>query len=84
MVGNMPGGPVPDSFGYSSATGNIRKEAKVAMKAETYDVGDTIGCGILVDTYRQRRMFWTKNGVKVGIIQNFLADGMDFVPTGIS
>jgi hypothetical protein len=78
----MPGGIVPDSFGYSSGNGHIECKAKTLLHADAFAAGDTVGCGILIDTYAQRRMFWTKNGSVVGIIENRLSDGMDFVPTG--
>jgi hypothetical protein len=80
--GYMPGGAIQNSFGYLSSKGCLFARSTMTLQAETFGAGNTVGCGIMTDSFNQRRLFWTKDGKMVGMIDSRLADGMDFVPTG--
>jgi hypothetical protein len=49
----------------------------------TYGKGDTIGVGVLFDSFNQRKAYFTKNGQYVGVIEDTLHKGMDCFP-GVS
>ncbi|CAG8448891.1 14315_t:CDS:2 [Acaulospora morrowiae] len=65
-LNQMPGW-VPISYGYHGDDGLAFKKGQGSEYGPLYSAGDTIGCGI---NYYDRTIFFTKNGINLGIAFN--------------
>lgn len=63
--GRLYAGYEPSGFDYEGAFGE----------------GDTIGCGVMFDSFHQRKLFFTKNGVVLAPTPFAIHTGMDLYPT---
>lgn len=92
-------GQFPASYGYMDrnlivvspgntklgTTGRLMKGSTkdTAEYGKPFGVGDTVGAGIAIDSYNQRRIFYTLNGVMLGYTEFFgtIPSGFDAYPT---
>eukprot|EP00029_Vermamoeba_vermiformis_P011688 TRINITY_DN649_c0_g2_i1.p1 TRINITY_DN649_c0_g2~~TRINITY_DN649_c0_g2_i1.p1 ORF type:complete len:546 (+),score=92.08 TRINITY_DN649_c0_g2_i1:432-2069(+) len=83
FVQNQMLGYQQNSFGYC-CDGLVSQNTKHNVQQfPAYTEGDTIGTGILLDSYNQRRIFFTRNGQFVGTYMERIHEGMDCFP-GVS
>jgi hypothetical protein len=53
---------------------NLRKEGEQRKEGwETFGTGDTVGCGVEWRSKGKGVVFWTRNGVRLGMYNTFLA-----------
>jgi hypothetical protein len=72
-----------NSFGYVSNGEALQNIGTNSQRLDKYGPGVTIGCGVLLDSYNQRRVYYTKDGQIVGVFEGTLHRGMDCFP-GVS
>ena len=73
-------GSMKNSFGYfndGTAGYNFASDGERGA----FKQNDVVGCGLAIDSYNQRKVFYTLNGKFVGYITKRVSNGMDCFPT---
>lgn len=81
FVQNKLLGDQQNSYGYfnnGKASMNSLREAE--DRFAKYSNGDTIGVGMLLDSFNQRKLFFTKNGQMINSFSKNIHKGMDCFP----
>eukprot|EP00029_Vermamoeba_vermiformis_P011690 TRINITY_DN649_c0_g3_i1.p1 TRINITY_DN649_c0_g3~~TRINITY_DN649_c0_g3_i1.p1 ORF type:complete len:498 (+),score=71.87 TRINITY_DN649_c0_g3_i1:308-1801(+) len=83
FVQNQLLGYQQNSFGYCN-NGQVTQNVGTNMQLfPSYGTGDTIGVGMLLDSFNMRRLYFTKNGQFLGRFNERVHVGMDCFP-GVS
>ncbi len=83
FVQNQLLGYQQNSFGYCSDGLVSQNTKRNVQKFPKYSKGDTVGAGILLDSYNQRKIYFTLNGQLCGTYAQRIHEGMDCFP-GVS